>query len=175
MTETNTNWRSIAIKYGLILMGGLIGYFLLMLAFNLGHNYWLRVFNALILYFVIQAAIKKYKSVSKSNFYEDFIEFFRVGMSAGVIGILGFVVFIAIYLDLIDPAFMQEVKDMETLSPYLTPVTAAGIVLIEGVTSTFICSYLVIQFQKRSTVERPINPEDSEKKAERKARVDTRA
>lgn len=174
MSTINTNWKGIAIKHGIYLMLGLIGFFLLMLATGLAHVYWLRVLNAFILYFIVQAAIKNFKSRSRASYYEDFLDFFRVGMITGIIGIIGFVVFIALYLDVINPAFMEEVRTIEKLSPYLTPITAAGIVMIEGIGSTFICCYLAIQYQKRSTVETPIDPNASKEKMKQKAKVDSR-
>lgn len=153
MSKFDEYWRKIPNRYGLLLMGALIGFFLLMIALGLGHNYWLRSLNALILFFTLRGAILKYRKESKENMYEDFFNFFKVAMRTAFVGIAGFTVFVAIYLDLIDPAFMEEVRQIEKISPYLTPITAAGIVFIEGFGSAFVCTYLVIQITKQKTVE----------------------
>lgn len=164
MSRFDKYWRKIPNKYGIILMAALIGYFLIMRLLGVGHEYWLRVFNAVILFFCIRGAIKAYKVRTSARFYEEFFDFFKIGMRTGFIGIAGFTAFVAIYLDVIDPVFMTEVRELETLSPYLTPVTAAGIIFIEGFGSSFICSYLAIQIMKRSTVEKPVK-QDSNSKA----------
>ena len=48
---------------------------------------------------------------------------------------------------------MNELRTMESASPYLSPVSAAGIVFIEGFGSAFIISYMAIQLLKKPTVE----------------------
>lgn len=48
---------------------------------------------------------------------------------------------------------MQELLGQESASPYLSPVTAAGIVIIEGLGSAFVLSYMAIQLLKKLTVE----------------------
>jgi len=119
--------------------------------------YWLRAFNAIILFLTLKTAISEYKKISGEG-YEEFFNYFKISMRTALIGIAGFAVFVAIYLDQIDPVFMEEVRTVENLSPYLTPVTAAGIVFIEGFGSSFLCSYLAIQLLKRSTIEKPVEP-----------------
>jgi hypothetical protein len=154
MSKFDQQWRKIPNRYGLILMGSLIGYFLLMRATGLGHEYWLRAFNAVILYSILMTAIKEYKKRS-GDAYSEFFNYFKISMRTALIGIAGFAIFVAIYLDVLDPIFLEEVRTVEKISPYLTPVTAAGIVFIEGFGSAFLCSYLAIQYLKRTTVEKP--------------------
>jgi zinc transporter ZupT len=160
MSNFDKQWRKIPTRYGLGLMGALIGYFLLMNATGFGHDYWLRALNALILFSIVRGAIKAYKDSSDADYYNDFFNFFKIGMRTALLGVAGFAVFVALYLDVIDPAFLVEVQTQEKISPYLTPVTAAGIVFIEGFGSAFICSYLVIQILKKSTVEKEVAPSD---------------
>lgn len=156
MSNFDRAWRKIPNRYGIILMLSLIAYFLLMRVSGLGHVYWLRAFNALILFGVLWVSIKGYKNQSDASPYDDFFNFFKIGMRTALIGIAGFAVFIAIYMDLLDPAFLEEVRQQEDLSPYLTPITAAGIVFIEGFVSAFLCSFIAIQMLKRRTVEKPV-------------------
>lgn len=156
MSDFDKYWRKIPNRYGVLLAAALVGYFLLMRALGLGHVYWLRALNALILFFTVRAAILNYRRESTENMYDDFFNFFKIGMRTAFIGIAAFAVFIAIYLDILDPNFLNEVRQVEKLSPYLTPVTAAGIVFIEGFGSAFVCTYLVIQISKRKTVEKPL-------------------
>lgn len=165
MSNFDKAWRKIPNRYGVILMLSLIGYFLLMRVSGLGHVYWLRALNALILFGMLWAAIKRYKNSSDASPYNDFFNYFKISMRTALIGIAGFAVFIAIYLDILDPGFLEEVKEQEQLSPYLTSVTAAGIIFIEGFGSAFVCSYLAIQVLKRRTVEKPIDDNSKETNA----------
>jgi hypothetical protein len=153
MSKFDKYWRKIPNRYGVLLAAALIGYFLLMRALGLGHVYWLRALNAFILFFTVRGAILKYRNESSDTMYDEFFNFFKIGMRTAFVGITAFAVFVAIYMDVLDPTFLEEVRQVEKLSPYLTPVTAAGIVFIEGFGSAFVCTYLVIQISKRKTVD----------------------
>lgn len=155
MSNFKKHLQSISIRYGLVLFALLMIYFFSMNALGLGHNYWLRALNFIFLFFTLRAAILKFKGVSQRNFYEDFFDFYKIGLSTAVTGIGMFAIFIAIYLDVINPQFLEEMKSIEKLSPYLNSVSAAVILFVEGVGSAFICTYLIISIQKSRTVEKP--------------------
>ncbi len=140
-------------NYGIALGLFLTAYFLVMRLVGLGHEYYLRVFNALILFMVIHQVITKYRNSMQEERYGTFIEHFKVAMRTAFIGIASFSVFLALYLDLMDPTFMGEIAEMESASPFISPVSAAGIVFIEGFGSAFVISYMAIQLLKKPTVE----------------------
>jgi len=146
-------------KNGLLLGALLIAYFLIMRAVGLGHNYYLRAFNAVLVIFMMYQGIKSYRQFLESEKYGTFFELFKLTMRTAFIGISVFSVFLAIYLDLIDSAFMSEIAIMEGTSPYLSPVSVVGIVFIEGLGSAFVLSYLLIQATKKKTVE--LGPESN--------------
>lgn len=155
MSEFDKYWRKLPNRYGLFLFGLLMAYFFISLALGLAHEYWLRAFNFLFLFGTLWAVVKRYKKETSSSYYEEFFDFFKISMRTAIIGIGLFAIFIAFYLDLINPQFLVEMKEIEQLSPYLTPISAAAILFIEGVGSSFVCSYLVIQILKSKTVEKP--------------------
>ncbi len=140
-------------KNGLLLGVLLIAYFLLMKVIGLGHNYYLRAFNAVLVLLMMQQGVKAYRQNLESEKYGTFFELFKLTMRTAFIGISIFSVFLAFYLDLLNPAFMAEIKTMESTSPYLSPVSVVGIVFIEGFGSAFVLSYLLIQAVKKRTVE----------------------
>lgn len=140
-------------NYGIALGLFLSAFFLVMRLAGLGHEYYLRVFNALILFMVIHQVITKYRNTLEEEQYGTFLDHFKLSIRTAFIGIASFSVFLALYLDLLDPAFMQELIDLESASPFLSPVTAAGIVFIEGLGSAVVLSYIAIQFRKKPTVE----------------------
>ena len=144
---------SISRKNGLFLAAFLTVFFLAMRALGLAHEYYLRVFNALILILLIGRGILSYRSKLEDKHYGTFFDLYRISLRTAFIGVALFSVFLAIYLDQIDPAFMQEIQEVESPVPFMSPVMAAGIVFIEGFGSSLIFSYLVIQFLKKPTVE----------------------
>lgn len=153
MNDFKKQQRNISIRYGLILFGLLMAYFFIMNAVGLGHNYWLRAFNFIFLFFTLRAAILKFKKQAGRNLYEDFFDFYKIGLGTALIGIGLFALFIAIYFDMINPGFLEEMKNIERLSPYLTSVSAAVILFVEGFVSAIICTYAIINMQKSRTVE----------------------
>lgn len=145
--------KPISKRNGLLLTGFLILFFLAMRALGLAHEYYLRVFNAVILMLVIGLSILRYRSSLKEERYGSFFDLYKLALRTSFIGVATFSVFLAFYLDLIDPTFMMEIQEQESPGPYMSPISAAGIVFIEGFGSSFIFSYLVIQLLKKPTVQ----------------------
>tara|TARA_R110002050_G_scaffold43127_3_gene103630 strand:- start:2342 stop:2824 length:483 start_codon:yes stop_codon:yes gene_type:complete len=153
MDQFNQHGLRISRKNGLFLASFLIAYFLIMRVLGLGHEYYLRLFNGLILILMMRQGIIAYRRFLEEEKYGSSFDFFRLNLRTAFIGIAVFTVFLAIYLDIIDPAFMAELKEQENANPFLSPVSAAGIVFIEGLGSAFVLSYLVVQAMKKRTIE----------------------
>lgn len=153
MNYFDRQWRKIPNKYGVGFGLALIGYFMLMHLIGQEHNYWLRAFNAVILFAFVFKSIRVYQKGLKNETYDSFINFFKIAMRTAFIGISLFTVYIALYLDIINPVFMEELRTLERLSPNLTPIQAAGIVFIEGFGSAFLVSYISIQLLKKRSFE----------------------
>jgi len=156
MSTFDKYWRKIPNRYGYILFALLTVYFLAMRFAGLGHVYWLRATNLVIVFFIIRASILNYKKNSDASYYESFFDFFKIAIRTAFIGIGLFAIFMALYLDQVDLAFMEEIRTVEKISPYISPVSAAFLIFIEGMGSAFVCSYLAIQILKNRTVDRPI-------------------
>ncbi|HAD97152.1 MAG TPA: hypothetical protein DCG19_07075 [Cryomorphaceae bacterium] len=156
MSTFDKNWRTIPTTHGLAMLGLLAAYFLIMRFVGLGHVYWLRALNILFVYFVLRSALRTYRQRSQASYYEDFSDYFRIAVRTAFVGIGLFSVFLAIYLDQLDTTFMQEILTEENISPYLTAVSAAVLIFIEGMTSALACGYILIQVMKARTVEKPL-------------------
>ncbi len=156
MSTFDKNWRTIPNRHGFMMFVLLTGYFLIMRFIGLGHDYWLRALNLLIVFFVIRSALRTYRSRSQASYYEDFTDYFRIAARTSLVGIALFSVFLAIYLDQLDTVFMEEIRTQENISPYLTPVSAAFLIFVEGITSSLACGYILIQVMKSRTVEKPL-------------------
>jgi len=161
MNDFNYYWRKIPNKQGLLMFAGLTVFFLLMRAFGLAHSYWLRALNIFVVFFFIRQAIMGYHKKIKASYYEDFFDYFKIGIRTSFIGIGAFAVFLAVYLDLIDPAFMEELQDQESFGGLITPVSVSFLIFLEGMASSFVCSYAIIQIKKSRTVEKPEEKKES--------------
>lgn len=155
MSNYDKLWRKITKSHGLILFGALTGFFLLMRAFNLADNFYLRSLNILWVFIVVRSAINSYAKKSSASYYEDFIDFFRIAISASIVGITLFALFMAIYLDVIDEQFMELLERTENAGGLISPVVAGMIIMLEGIVSAGVVAFIYIQWKKSRTVEKP--------------------
>lgn len=160
--------RSIVLRYGLNMAFGFIVYFLVMHLFNLSHNYNYRIYNVVIQLACILMAMLAYKNLYPAEFGQ--FTGVSMGLITSIIGVSSFAFFQFLFLAL-SPDFMAELKqaapsitqDLEShlgiaskvsdsgsellqkVATYLTPMTSAFIVLIEGLIAGLILSYLVMR------------------------------
>jgi hypothetical protein len=158
MESLNSKWRSVSTKYGLLLFGAFSVYFLLMRFAGLGHEYWLRGLNIIWLLLAIFGTIRALKN-KQGSLAENFATYFRGAIRTSFIGIGLFAIILAVYLDLIDPSFMAELQEYESFGGLISPISVSFLIFFEGMCSSLICSYIVIQLMKRKTVEEPLKSE----------------
>jgi pheromone shutdown protein TraB len=156
MSTFSKLWKTLPMKNGVIMFGALVAYFLIMRAFGFAGSHWLRVLNVFIVFALIRSAIRTYMSHSGASYYEDFADFFWIGVRTSLFGIGLFSAFIAIYLDKLDPEFMAQLAVQESFGGMITPVAAGVIVFIEGMSSALICTFAYIQLVKSKTVQQPV-------------------
>ena len=156
MSTTSKKTQSIPRNYGLILFGLLLAYFLLARLFGFAHIYWLRALNLLITFFVIRAALVSYKRNTSVSFYDQYFALFWIGIRTALWGVLLFSVVLALYLDQVEPSFMQSIAEGEPSGDFFTPVTSSGLVFIEGMISSVACTFIVLQMLKSHTIEKPV-------------------
>jgi len=150
-----------ALKYGLITTAGLIAYFLLMKLAGLVQIVELRMLNLFILIAGVGFAIREYKRSSDDEM--DYLQGFGIGMLTTAVSVITFSLFIFFYLNLLDPAFMETIKQEEAFGQYLNPYMAALAIFFEGMGSGLILSFIIMQYMKRSMlsdVKRKVSEED---------------
>lgn len=138
----------IGIKYGVLMALALVGYFLLMKAINLEQNLELRVFNLIILSSFVLIAIDKYKKMK--GVHLTYLKGVGLGLLTSVVGVFIFASLVLLYVTLIDPVFMEIIKQNEPFGDYLTPLLVSIAILIEGMASGFIASFAIMQYYKVS-------------------------
>lgn len=137
-----------ALKYGLITTAGLIAYFLLMKLAGLVQIVELRMLNLFILIAGVGFAIREYKRSGEDEM--DYLQGFGIGMLTTAVSVITFALFIFIYLNFLDPAFMETIRQEEAFGQYLNPYIAAVAIFFEGMGSGLILSFIIMQYMKRS-------------------------
>lgn len=167
MSTFDRFWRTVPTRNGLFLFIALTAFFLLMRAVGLAEIYWLRSLNIVFVLIFLRNAIVDYKKKSGASYYDDFSDMFLIGLRTSFIGIGLFAVFMAIYLDQLDKAFMDQLAVMESFGGQVTAVSAAFIVFVEGMVSALACAFVLIQLLKSRTVEEPAKSEATLRKEAR--------
>lgn len=138
-----TNPNRIPENFGLKIAGALIVYFILMQAIGLGHHVELRLLNLLILAGGVYFALKKFKATHK-----DHLNYFRAlitGVATSAIGSFVFALFLFIYMQ-VDVGMMQSIIENEAMGRYLNSYMVSFIVLLEGVFSGLLVTFVLINY-----------------------------
>lgn len=147
-----TNPNRIPENYGLKVAGGLIIFFVFMRLIGYGNHIELRLLNLFILVAGIYYAIKKFKQT-----HEDSLNYFRAlvtGVATGAVASAIFAAFMFIYL-MLDPSLMQSIVENETMGRYLNPYMISFIVLLEGVFSGLLVTFILINYVTTDDVNDP--------------------
>lgn len=143
--------EGIGIKYGILSAIAFVLFFFLMQLLGLAHFYWLRALNYIFLFGGIFLAIKEYKAKHASTF--SYMNGIGTGIMTSVISTGLFAVFMVLYLGVLDPEFMLEVKKEEMFGQYLNPYIAGALIFLEGSMSGAVTAYILMQYFKRSHAE----------------------
>jgi len=147
-----TNPNRIPENYGLKVAAGLIGFFIFMRLIGYGNHIELRLLNLFILVAGIYFALKKFKAT-----HEDNLNYFRAlvtGVATGAIASAIFAAFLFVFL-LVDPSLMQSIVENETMGRYLNPYMISFIVLLEGVFSGLLVTFILINYVTTDDVNTP--------------------
>ena len=146
--KTELSISSLCNGAGLLTCAGLIGYFFLMTAFKLQEVLALRVFNFFILLIGIAWALHFYRKANEENFI-DYFTGLKIGLRITLTAAISFSIFMALYL-VYDNHLMYVIKESTGIGDYLNPLTIAGAVCIEGISSGFIITFIVMQYFKKA-------------------------
>lgn len=147
-----TNPNRIPENYGLKIAAGLIAYFVIMRLIGFGNHIELRLLNLFILVAGIYFALKKFR-----NTHEDHLNYFRAlvtGVATGAVASAAFAVFMFVFL-IADPSLMQSIVENETMGRYLNPYMISFIVLLEGVFSGLLVTFVLINYVNTDDVNDP--------------------
>ncbi|MFP2995657.1 DUF4199 domain-containing protein [Spongiivirga sp. MCCC 1A20706] len=137
-----------SVRYALFIFAGLVAYFLILRLVGLHENPWLRLFNGVIVSFGIYSSIRFYKADQDEDF--SYGGGFKTGLLTGFIATVLFVVFMAIYMYHIDPAFVDALLDYWKSSYAQGPGILIAILIIEGFASSVVLTLAFMQLFKKS-------------------------
>jgi hypothetical protein len=138
---------SICNGVGALTSACLICYFFIMSAFKLQEVLALRAFNFVFLVSGILLALRLYAKAKE----EDKIEYFaglKIGARVTLTAVITFAIFMALYL-VYDDHLMNVIKETTGVGDYLNPLTVAGALCIEGLSSGFIITFIAMQYFKK--------------------------
>ncbi len=143
MTERITIEKT-AEKYGLLTAIGLIILFFIMKLLGIVHIIELRVLNFFVLAAGVVMALRYFSSTKPESF--TYFKGLGLGVLTGIVAALIFGLFVFIYTNFIDPAFMQSMVENEPFGQYLNPYIAAVAVTVEGIASGLILSFITMNY-----------------------------
>lgn len=149
--------RRIAEIYGTLIAIALTVYFFVMYAVGLAHVLSLRLLNLAILLAGVYYALKQYRRTHNGEL--NYFRALTIGVSASTIGVTTFAFILFIFLRL-NGSFMQHIADNEPMGQYLNPYIAAAAILIEGVTSGFFVTYVMLNWISTTRVSDPVGYSD---------------
>lgn len=133
----------IAETYGLAIGGGLIAFFGIMYLAGLANHVELRLLNLFILGGGVLMGLRKFKATHGAH-----INYFRAlatGVSISTIGSLTFAAFLFAFMKMND-GFMNWIIENEKMGIYLNPYMASFIVLLEGVFSGLLVTFVLLNW-----------------------------
>ncbi len=147
MNNSKISIYKLAFISGIFICLGMIAYFLIMKLAGFVTIPELRILNAFIVMGGCALTIRYY-----NNLYQKHIQYLE-GLVLCFITIMVssflFAFFIFIYLYTIDPGLLDAIKlSAPLLGKYLTPVSAAFSIILEGICSALIISFILMQYFK---------------------------
>lgn len=136
-------------KYGGIMAMGLVVYFLLMKLLGLATIVELRFLNFFIILVGIRLFVLRLKR--ENNGALDYLHALGYGFVVAAITSILFSAFMFIYLAYIDPGLMHNIQAHQPFGEYLTPGSAAIVLILEGDASGAIISFAIAQYIGKET------------------------
>ena len=137
------------VKAGIYTAFGLMFYFLAMRFLNLHHNLEFYYLNIIMFFFGIRHAIKRIISKNKEiNYFEGL----KAGLVVALISMLIFNIFMLFYETIIDPPFLEFLHSNISFGDFFSTqqivFNIMGIIAVEGLSSGFILTYILMQYYK---------------------------
>lgn len=142
--------NQIIIKNALKIVLGIVLYFFAMKLFGLDTISELRFLNFFFVVWGINSAIKTNIKKNKDTFY---ISNLFIGVSTSVIAVGMIIIGLITYVSLLDPSFINVLEKSFLWGSNLTLPLIIFAIAIEGIASSVICSFILMQYWKNYKIE----------------------
>ena len=139
----------LVIRYSGLTSFALLAYFLLMKLLNLETIVELRFLNFIIMLIGVRFFVMRLKRDHEGRL--EYLQSLGYGFAVAVIASVVFSAFMFIYLSYIDPGMMGHIKGHQPFGEYLTPGSAAIVLILEGGASGAIISFALAQYLGKET------------------------
>ena len=144
--DGNVKIEMISLKTGVLTGLALILFFIAVRIIGLVHILELRALNFAILLPGILVVIQKVKAFSNSPM--SYLEGLAAGIFTSITAVTTLAAFMLIYLTTLEPSFMETIKEKAMFGQHLNPYIASFTIIIEGVGSGLITTFIVMQYKK---------------------------
>jgi hypothetical protein len=151
--------EKIGLKYGIFTALSLIAYFLLMKLIGLERIIELRFLNGVIMAVGVTLAIRGYKKFREGNI--GYFSGLGVGIITAIIGTVVFAAFMVVYIKTFDHRLLEVLAGDQYFGDRLTitpGVVIFTVLMLEGVISGFMISFIAMQWFKRRDHKVPGSP-----------------
>ncbi|WP_297802452.1 hypothetical protein [uncultured Polaribacter sp.] len=137
--------RKIIIKYAILTTLIIGGFFLLSKLLGLQENPYLRFLNLFFVLFGIRQAIKVNIEQNKET---DYLSNLGLGLQTSALAVILSIAGVMVYVEFIDRQFIEAMNNSFLIAGDLDKAEIFITLLIEGMASSFIGSFMVMQFYK---------------------------
>ena len=146
MTRDRIVWRQ-----SILIYLGIVGWFLFMKILGLDQIAELRLVNFVFVFWGINSAIGL--NIKNQN-QADYLSNFSLAITTAATALVMVCISLVIYLEFIDPSFLQVVEDSGFFMPSnnLSVLEMVFGIAVEGFASSVIASLILMQFWKRKSI-----------------------
>lgn len=139
---------SLPIRFGIIISGILIAYFLVVSLFNAHTNPLFSLFNSIITGFGIFETIRYYKLIQGITF--DYSKGFIVGLVTGFVATILFSIFFLFYITEINQNFISEMSKFFSSDYKVSTGLVTFVVAIMGFATSVVLTFISMQYFKNN-------------------------
>lgn len=143
------NSQKIILKNALIIYAGIVIYFLITKILGLDEVSELRFLNFVFVLWGVNKAIKTNMDINKENLY---INNFSVGIATSILSVTFTILGLIIYVGFIEPSFMSVLENSSFWGKDLNLIMVIFALAIEGIASSVICSFVLMQYYKNYSI-----------------------
>ena len=112
----------------------------------------LRLVNFLFVFWGIKGAIKKNIFTTNLN---EYLTNLYLGFATSFLGVILVSISLTIYLFYIQPSFINTIEDLNMWGANLSPPLVAFAILVEGLASSIIVTFIIMQYWKNYKLDLP--------------------